>query len=187
MRAFIAPSIADIRALRASWNTVRGGWGAARNDARQLIAHRRILVDTPAMTGAGMQTVMRTRLRLSGDTQTDILRAWIDTAPAAIVEATAQTHFQSVAAAMGGFAAALGMERLATRLAMLAGSIVSAGLTILRLLRADPALWLHILLTQWWLWSGLAFALLALVARWLLRWRLRARFGRGLRPQAASP
>ncbi len=145
------------------------------------------MVDTTAMTGDGIQTVIRTRLRLSGDTQTDILRAWIDTAPLAIVEATAQTHFQSVAAAMGGFAAALSMERLATRLAMLAGSIGTAAPTIIRLLRADPALWLHILLTQWWLWSGLAFALLAMIARLLLRWRLRARFGRGLRPQAASP
>ncbi len=187
MRAFIAPSIADIKALRASWNSVRGGWGAARSDARQLIAHRRIMVDTPAMTGDGMQTVLRTRLRLSGDTQTDILRAWIDTAPPAIVEATAQTHFQSVTAAMGGFAAALGMERLATRFVMLVGTIATAAPTILRLLRSDPALWLHILLTQWWLWSGLAFALLALMMRWLLRWRLRARFRSGLGPQAASP
>ncbi len=187
MVAFLASSIADFRALRASWNTVRGGWGAARSDARQLIAHRRIEVDTQAMTGNGMQPVMRTRLRLSGDTQTDILRGWIDTAPPAIVTATAETHFQSVAAAMGGFAAALGMERLATRLVVLVGSVVSAGATIRRLLETDRALWPHILLTHWWLWSGLAFALLALVARWLLRWRLRARFRGGLGPQAASP
>ncbi|HSU06470.1 MAG TPA: GlcNAc-transferase family protein [Acetobacteraceae bacterium] len=29
---------ADVAALRTSWQTVRGGWGAARRDARELIA-----------------------------------------------------------------------------------------------------------------------------------------------------
>jgi hypothetical protein len=186
MAAFLAPTIADIQALRASWATVRGGWGAARSDARQLLAHRRIMVDTAAMTGDGTQTVLRTRIRLSGDTQTDILRGWIATATPEAVAATTQTHFQSVAAAMGGFAAALGMERLATRFTMLAGSLISAAATINRLLREDPALWLHILATHWWLLSGLGFALLAVIMRWLLRWRLRALFRGGLTAQPPS-
>jgi hypothetical protein len=187
MAAFLATSIAEIQALRASWTTIRGGWRAARSDAQQLLAHRRVMVDTAAMTRDGMQTVLRTRVRLSGDTQTDVLRAWLDTATPETVAQAAQIHFQSVAAAMGGFAAALGMERLATRFTMLVGSLVSAAATINRLLREDPALWLHILATQWWLLSGLGFALLAVIARWLLRWRLRARFRRGLGPAAMPP
>jgi len=180
MAAFLSPTIADIQALRASWATVRGGWGAARSDARQLLAHRRIMVETAAATRDGTRTVLRTRIRLSGDTQTDILRDWFATASPDAVAATTQAHFQSLAAAMGGFAAALGMERLATRFTMLIGTLASAAATINRLLREDPALWLQILVTHWWLLSGLGFALLAVIARWLLRWRLRALVRSGL-------
>jgi hypothetical protein len=187
MAALLAPTIADIQALQASWATVRGGWGAARSDARQLLAHRRIMVETAAAMPDGNQTVLRTRIRLSGDTQTDILRAWIATAPPDAVAATTQAHFQSVAAAMGGFAAALGMERLATRFTMLAGTLASAAATINRLLREDPALWLQVLETHWWLLSGLGFALLALIVRWLLRWRLRALVRGGLGGQQPPP
>jgi hypothetical protein len=185
MAAFLAPTIADIQALRASWATVRGGWGAARSDARQLLAHRRIMVETAAATPNGTQTVLRTRVRLSGDTQTDILRDWFATASPDAVAAATQVHFQSLAAAMGGFAAALGMERLATRFTMLAGTLASAAAMTNRLLREDPALWLHILATHWWLLSGLGFALLAMIARWLLRWRLRALVRGGLGGQPA--
>jgi hypothetical protein len=63
---------ADVAALRASWQTVRGGWAAAVDDARQLIVRRRVLVQTKA----GQQLVLCTRLRLIGDTQTDVSRAW---------------------------------------------------------------------------------------------------------------
>ncbi len=182
----LASIIADIRALQASWSTVRGGWGAARSDARQLLAHRRIMVETDGVTGAGTQTVLRTRVRLSGDTQTEILRGWIISAPPDAVAATAGAHFESVAAAMGGFAAALGMERLAARLVMLAGTLASVMATVNRLWREAPGLWLHTMAAHWWLLSGLALALLAVVVRRLLRWRLQALFRRGLGGQAGT-
>jgi len=183
MAAWLSASIADIQVLRASWTTVRGGWGAARSDAAQLLTHRRVMVDTSAMTRDGMQTVLRTRLRLSGDTQTDVLRVWIDSATSDIVERTARGHFQSVAVAMGGFAAALGMERLATRLVMLVGSVASAVATILTLLATEPALWLHTMLTHWLLLSGWVLALIGVAVRWILRLRLRAKFRGGLTAQ----
>ncbi len=187
MVASVVASRADLRALRASWGSVRGGWAGARRDARELLRHRRLRVDTAAMTPGGMQVVLRTRLRLSGDTQTDILRGWIDSAAAEVVAATAQSHFQSVSAATGGWAAALGLQRLAIRLAILAGSLASAAATIPHLLAADPAVWPHLVLAQWWLLSGFAFALAAILARWLLRWRLRALFRGGLAPPNPAP
>jgi hypothetical protein len=176
-----AASIADIAALRASWGSVRGGWRAARQDAKQLLAHRRVLVDTQAMTPNGMQVVLRSRLRLSGDVETDILRAWLDATTPETVAASASEHFQAVAAAMGGWAAALGMERLATRLTIAIGSIAGAAATIRTVLASEPALLLHAVLTDWRLLAGFAFASLGVLIRWTLRWRLRSIFRGGLR------
>lgn len=183
MPALLAAIIADIRALRDSWSSVRGGWRAAWRDAAQLIAHRRVLVDTQALTPDGMKVVLRTRLRLSGDTQTDVLRVWFDRTAPELVEKKVQAHFQNVAAAMGGFAAAVGMERLISRFAILLGTVETIGgaaATIRMLLEAEPALWLHIVLTQWWLLPGIAVALFGAFARGVLRWRRRTRFHGGL-------
>jgi hypothetical protein len=176
-----AASIADIAALRASWGSVRGGWRAARQDAAQLLAHRRILVDTQAMTPGGMRVVLRTRLRLSGDVETDILRAWLDATTPEVVGALSSEHFQAVAAAIGGWAAALGMQRLATRLTIAIGSVAGGAATLRTLLTSEPALLLHAVLADWYLLAGFAFASLGVLIRGTLRWRLRAIFRIGLR------
>src|SRR5512143_2441928 len=107
MAGWFATSIHDIRTLQASWATVRGGWRAARRDATELLLRRRILVDTRAMTSDGMQIVLLTRMRLNGDTQTDVLRRWLVTASPDAVKALTETHFQAVGAAVAGFAAAV--------------------------------------------------------------------------------
>ncbi len=172
--------MADIRALRASWATARSGWAAARGDARQLLAHRRIMIATQATAGGVAQTVLRTRIRLIGDTQTDILRTWIMQTPPELVERTAAAHFQSVAVAMSGFGTALALQRVFNRLAVLAGGLIGAIPTLRTLLTADRAQWLHLLLSQWWVLGGFGFALLALMVRQVLRWRLRALFRHGL-------
>lgn len=180
----LSQSIADLRALRDSWGSVRGGWRGARRDAAQLLAHRRLLIQTTAMTPTGTQVVLRTRLRLSGDTQTDILRVWLSVTPAEAMEQTAQAHFQSVAAAAKGWSAALGLQRLIARLAIVAGSLGSAVATLWSLVQTPPAQWPHVALTHWWLFSGFGLALLGVLARWILRLRLRASFRRGLTPSA---
>lgn len=181
MIAPINTALTDIRALHASWQTVRGGWAAARSDARQLIYQRRIMIETAAMTAGTKQTVLRTRIRLIGDTQTDILRGWLaETRPAALEQAT-QAHFESVAAAMGGFAAALAMERLATRLVMLGGALAGVLATLRTMLTAERVQWLHLLLSQWLVLAGSGLVLLAVLFRLLLRWRLRVLFRGGLR------
>ena len=176
----LSQTIADLRALHDSWGSMRGGWRGARLDATQLLAHRRLLVDTTEMTQTGTQVVLRTHLHLSGDAQTDILRSWLNRTSAEAAEQTARAHFQSVAIAAGGWSAALGLQRIATRLTILVGSLGSAVSTFWTLLQTTPAEWLHIAATHWWLLSGFAFALLGALARWLLRLRLRAMFRSGL-------
>ncbi len=183
MAAWFATDIADFRALRASWATVRGGWGAARQDAAEMVEHRRILVETPATRRDGtIEPVLRTRLRLDGDMQTDVSGGWLAENPPDAIAATTQAHFASVNAAMGGFAAAIGMERLFARLTMAAGSLGSVVATARKLPWHEPSAWAHVLLAQWWLLSGLGFALLAVLVRVVLRWRLRAKFRGGLGP-----
>jgi hypothetical protein len=178
--AWFATFIDDIRVQCESWQSARGGWRAARDDARQLLEHRRVQVDTSATLAGQSRVVLRTRLRLTGDTETDILRGWLDTATPDQIQAATQAHFASVAAAMSGFTAALGLERLVTRLLVLIGTIGSAIAAVLTLLQADMTTWLHILFAHWWLLSGAALAPLGVLARWLLRWRLRVIFRRGL-------
>ena len=180
MIAWFAESTADIAALRASWGSVRGGWRAARQDAVQLLAHRRIMIDTQAMLPDGMRVVLRTRLQLSGDTETDILRRWLDATASDTVATLARTHFQAVAAATGGLAASVGMERLATRFLVVAGTVVSAGTTIWTLLTTQPALLIPTLLARPALYVPVALAIAGVLLKLILGWRLRGMFRRGL-------
>jgi len=180
MFAWLTASIADIKTLRESWNSVRGGWSAARQDAAELLAHRRILVDTQAMTPAGMQTVLRTRVRLTGDTETDILRGWLDTAAPAAMGSSVSDHFRAVAAAIAGFAVAASMERLIVRVILLVGSLVSAVTLVLKLVRAEPSRLIETLLGDRALLIALGLMLFGVLLRIILRWRLRAMFRRGL-------
>lgn len=177
----------DIAALWASWGSVRGGWRAARRDARELLAHRRLLIDTQAMTPQGMRVVLRTRLRLIGDTQTDILRGWLESSSPEAVRALAETHFQTVTAALGGWAAALGMERMLARLVGACGGIAAAASTVQEMLATERALLLHAILTDWRLLGGLGVLVLGVPIRWLLRRRVRAIFRSGLGAPARAP
>jgi hypothetical protein len=184
MIAWFAESTADIAALRTTWGSVRGGWRAARQDAAQLLAHRRIMIDTQAALSDGMQVVLRTRLRLSGDTETDILRRWLDAATPDAVAKLACAHFKSVTAATGGLAAAVGMQRLLTRFMIVAGTAVGAATTIWTLLTTQPALLIPTLLTMPALYVPVALALAGALLKLILRWRLHGMFRRGL---SASP
>jgi hypothetical protein len=178
MRAWIATIAVDVATVRASWRAVGGGWRAARRDARELIAHRRIDVATAAMTRDGTQVVLRTRLRLIGDTQTDILRSWLERAPGKEAEAAIDAHFRSVAAAISGWSIARAMERIVVRFAGILGGGVSMVTATLKILFAPAPLLVHAVLTSWVLWGGFGFALLGSVIRWFVRWRLRALFRR---------
>src|SRR5262245_37851686 len=105
----ISPT-ADFNALLTAWNSA-GGWQAAWRDTVQLLAHRRVLVDTHAQTPDGSQVVLRTRVRLDGDVQTDVLRCWLVNTPRATIEVLAKAHFDSVADVTRGWSAAHAMMR----------------------------------------------------------------------------
>lgn len=170
----------DVKALRESWGTARGGWRVARQDAKALIAHRRVLVDTSGATPEGVKPVLRTQLRLDGQIQTDILRGWLNATPPPAIEAARVAHFASVDAAMGGFAAAVAIERLAIRLAVLIGIVTALAGTACNLAHAGPGRWLNAILMHWSLWSGAAVTLVGVLLRLALRWWLRRRFRQGL-------
>lgn len=180
MIAWFAEITADVTALRASWGSVRGGWRAAREDAAQLIAHRRIMVDTQALLPDGMRVVLRTRVRLSGDTETDILRPWLNATTSDAVAALASTHFVAVGAATSGLAAAVAMERLTTRFMVAVGTAGGAGTTIWTVLTTKLALLIPVLLTRWALLAPVAFALAGVLVKLILRRRLRGMFRQGL-------
>jgi hypothetical protein len=144
---------------------------------RKLLAHRRIMIDTQAMLPSGMRVVLRTRVVLSGDTETDILRGWLDATPSDAVAALARAHFQVVAAATGRLAAAVGMERLATRSIIVTGTAIGAGTTISTLLTTQLSLLIPVV----------AFALAGVLIRPILRRRLRGMFRRGLSTPSVPP
>ncbi len=164
---------ADIATLRASWQTAGGGWPKAWQDARELIVQRRVLVKTTAPTKQGDRLVLCTRLRLIGDTQTDVLRDWLGTAPAKDVAMVTEAHFRAVDAAMEGWNIALAIERVLLLLTSYIGLLIAATDLVTRLM-TSPSL----LLRSWPLWFGLALPLLAQSARIALRWRLRTLLAR---------
>jgi hypothetical protein len=176
----------DVAALRASWGSVRGGWREVICDARALIKHRRLLIDTQAMTPQGMQVVLRTRLRLMGDTETDIRRDWLASSAPEAARALVATHFRVVAAASRGWGAALGMERIVARLLGTLGAAAIAAGSVERALTTDRAQLLHALLADPSLLSGVAIFVVGAPARRLLRWRLRVLFRRGLAPATGN-
>jgi hypothetical protein len=95
------------------------------------------------------------------------------------VAAAATAHFASVAAAAGGWAAAIGMERLAVRSLVLAGTIGSAAAALHRILVTEASQLADAVLSDWRLWASVAFGLLGGAVRWLVRLRLRALLGGG--------
>jgi hypothetical protein len=104
------------------------------------------------------------------------------------VAAATTAHFAAVAAAAGGWAAAVGMERLAVRFLVLAGTVGSPAAALHRILVTEASQLVDAVLTDWRLWTSVAFGLLGGAVRWLLRLRLRAVARRGLTmPPARAP
>jgi hypothetical protein len=165
---------ADVAILRANWGTVQGGWKVALSNARAFIAHRRVIVKTTV----GAQLVLSTRLRLIGDTQTDVLRSWLDTTPLKDVIAATDAHFRAVDVAMDGWQVALAMERLLLLAFTAAGALIGAADVVVRLALTSPTQWLGVLLDSPLLWSAIGLPVLGGLARAILRWRLRVLLAR---------
>ena len=169
--AWPASLIADVRTAINVWNSARGGWRAAWRDALKFVRQRHIAVETRV----GVQVVLRTQIRLTGDVQTDIVRSWLDTAATGpeFLD-TVNSHFQSVAAAVRGWAVLGAHIRLVSDALVVAGSLTA----FVSAWRKLPALEWHaffaLVLSQAWLLAGVITALVGLgirkgVAFWLRR------------------
>jgi hypothetical protein len=175
-----ASLIADFNALAAASSSVRGGWQGAWRNTMQFLAHRQVLVDTQGQTWNGIRVVLRTRVRLTGDVQTDILRCWIDGSPRPLVEALAKAHFQSVADAVHGWSAARAMIRLGSQLIVALGVFAGIPSTVRTAFEAGSESLVPAVLANWGVLFGVASAAVGLMLRWVLRLWLRWKFRGGL-------
>jgi hypothetical protein len=180
MPAWPASLVSDFKALAAAWNSIRGGWRGAWRDTVQLLARRRILVDTHAQTRNGMRVVLRTRVRLTGDVQTDILRCWLYDTPGPSIEALSKTHFQFVADAARGWSAVSAIVRLGSQVIVASGAIVGIPSAVRSSRQAGWESLVPALLTNWWVVSGIAAAALGFLVRRVVRVWLRKKFRGGL-------
>src|ERR1051325_6456897 len=174
--AWPASLIADFRTALIGWSSARGGWRAAWRDGLELLRQREITVDTRV----GSQVVLRTRVRLTGDAQTDIVRSWLNTAATGTgIRDTANFHFGSVAAAVRGWAVLAAQIRLISDVLVVVGSFtaLTSGWRNLQTFELDALLGL--LLSQGWL-VGAVTALVGLGIRFAVRFLLRLYFRRSL-------
>jgi len=176
----LASAVADLDALRRSWSSVRGGWRAAWRDSVQFLENRRVQVDTEAQTRDGACVVLRTRVRLNGDVQTDILRCWLDGTPNRSVEELAKQHFRAVADAAGGWPAVRATFRLATRLAVAVGAVAGIPSAVRTALEAGWESLPPSLIANWWVLFGIVSASVGLLLPWAVRLWLRWKFRTGL-------
>lgn len=186
MPVWLASVKTDVSALAAAWRSARGGWRAAWRDAAQLLSHRRIVIDTEAQTRDGPRVVLRTRVRLSGDVQTDILRCWLYGAPRETVEPLITAHFQSVGDAAKGWSAVPAGVRAASLLGVAAGMIPASAFTIRLAFQGQWHTIYSALLTNWWLLSSIGITGAGVLLRWPVRFWLRRKFRAGLSGGRAS-
>ena len=169
----------DWRRITASIGTLRGGWRATWRHAREFAASRRIVVHSLSPSDGGPQLVLRTRVRLNGDVQTDILASWLLSTPQTAVQALTAAHFREVAAATASWPALAALANLSSKLFVVVSitmwtiSGIQHGIGEWRVLAAS-------LVTDWRVWFGLVTVTCSLVLRMALRFWFRRHFRRGL-------
>ena len=168
--------LADVEILLAAWRSAPGGWRRAWRDAVTIMTRRQVLVETTD----GPAIVLRTRLRLDGDVETEILRRWLEATPRDAVESLTRRHFQAVRDAMRGWPAIRAMVRLGTRLLVTLGAVAGLFSAIETWLQVGWSSLLSALLADWWTLSSIAVMVLAPVLRWAVRVWLRRKLQYGL-------
>jgi hypothetical protein len=147
----------------------------------ELAERRSILVQTEVATEGGNQLVLRTRIRIIGDTQTDVLRLWMQRANPDTAQATIHAHFKAVAARTGDLGSLRTLARAVHACSWL-------GLAALTVKPVWPVLetqdWTNLLPTvlEHWPWplAGIVLPVMHRVGGWVLRRRLLGAFSRGL-------
>jgi len=147
----------------------------------ELAEHRRIKVQTEAVTDGGKEVVVQTWIRLFGDTQTDVLKNWIQQAKSETVQVTVQAHFEAVAVRAESLES-LRLFAMTTKIFAWLGSTAILIKPLWPLLEHQE--WeaiIPMMLSQWhWLLAGFALPIFHQVGGRVLRWRLRQVFRRGL-------
>jgi len=161
----------------ADFQAVRAGWRQAWSEARRIAAGRPMVVATRGPDGISQ---LRSRLSIGGHAETHILRSWFTSADPQDIAARVAQHFETVRRSFGGLGALLALQRLLQRLIVLAGALIAALPSLVRLVRAPPRSWLDVLLAHPWLWLGLGMMLAGVVLRIVLRWTVRLAFRRAL-------
>src|SRR5215469_14458380 len=164
---------ADVRAVAAAWSARGGNAPNAAENLSTLLTRRQLVIDTSGPVGDRTDIVLRTRLRLSGDSETDILRDWLQNTPSADVETLCTAHFRSVAAAAALSPVIGAVIRLATDLAVMMGSVGGIVAIVRELLREGWRALGPALLANWGLAAGVILAITAMALRMLLRSWLR--------------
>lgn len=181
-------AFADIRMLRllkddwariAAINASTGGWAAAWQHTWEIANSRRVLVQTLAPSADRPQLVLRTRVRLNGDTQTDVCARWLGSTPKPTAEAFIAAHFRDVVVATVAWPAVAALTRLATTLLILAGLAIWP----LPALQGFAGGWRGFaaaLLPHRWAWTMVPALMIGVLFRVGFRTWLRRRFSRGL-------
>ncbi|HEU0216896.1 MAG TPA: hypothetical protein VFQ90_09550 [Stellaceae bacterium] len=164
---------ADVRAVAAAWSARGSDAPNAATNLSTLLIRRQLVIDTSGPVGDRTDIVLRTRLRLSGDSETDILRDWLQTTPSADVETLCTAHFRSVAATTSLTPVIGAVIRLATDLAILMGTVGGIVAIVRDLLREGWRALGPALLANWGLAAGVILAMTGMALRILLRTWLR--------------
>jgi hypothetical protein len=171
--------VADARAVRDAWRLGGAAWVTAWRNLSHLLVRRQLVIATEAVVAGAVQPVLRTRLRLSGDSETEILRGWLQATPATEIAALAETHFRAVAVATAS-PAFVAAAKLGGRVIAALGTAGGLAVFVADAIRHGWAALGPALLANWGLLSSLAVAGLGFVLRHAFRFWLR----RKLRPAA---
>lgn len=173
---------ADARAVAAAWSARGDNAPNAASNLSSLLIQRRLVIDTNGPVGDRTEIVLRTRLRLSGDSETDIRRDWLQTTPRADVENLCGAHFRAVTAATSLSPVIGAVIRLATDLAIVTGTVGGIAAVVRELLREGWRALGPALLANWGLAAGVILSVTGVALRILLRTWLRRKLRALLSP-----
>ena len=169
----------DCRSIAAAFAANRDGRLGFWRHARELAHARRIMIHSLSSPARGSQLVLRTRVRLNGDVQTDILASWANAVPQAEAQDLIAAHFRGVAAATLGWPAVTAMARLGSKLLLVAG-IAAWALSLRHAWLAGGRALLDALLSDGAFWFGVITLGIGTLLRTALRLWFRRRFRHGL-------
>ena len=164
--------VADAKAVVEAWRLGGTAWVTAWRGLSHLLVRRQLVIATEAVLAGAAQPVLRTRLRLSGDSETEILRGWLEATPATEIAALAETHFRAVAVATASPALAAA-AKLGARAIVVLGTAAGLAAFISDAISHGWAALGPALLANWGLLLSLTATGLGFVLRRVFRFWLR--------------